>query len=861
MRVYRVVVLGSFLLPFSLPAQTLTPEGIEVRRAVPVQQATPTPAPEREIPTAPAVPFDASPPRQNPAWMELIDSSPTPTPEPQPEPRSEPAAEPAASPESEPALQEGEGVGMSPETTRDPALRQLEVANGFYARKAYDLAIPEYEKFLVMRSRPGAERRDEALFRLAESQRFQGNDRAAQQTYENLVKEFDTGEYVGSGAFRLAETVYAARRYGEALKLFETARNNVKDSTVQATALFYQARALDNLDSDEKAAELYRHTLKDPEAAPFHSFARVGLAEIAQQQGRNDEAADLFLEIAETAEKPGLRAEALVKAAHATAGQDQPKAARKLYQQALDVKGADEWHPIARLGDLRMAYELNDYPAITRLSNAQIDRLPGEALPEALLILANAHRQQGNHERATELYDRLMREFPGAKAVEGARFHRLVSLYTMGAPNALEEIDEFLLVTTDPEQRNQAYLLKAELLFRDEDYEKAAQLYELLQDARLSDELKADSLFKLGWAQAQQQQYGQARASFTNFLSLYPDHPRAASALAQRALAAVQGGEIDVALRDFDQLIENYPDASERELAMQQKGLLLGQQGDTEAMTTAFSALLEAYPETAAAGQAQFWLGWADFEAEKYREAIPHLEKARELDPEQYQQRATVRLMLAHYYLDEKEAVAQEVARVPAETVPGEISRWLGLQYYEEGDFARADDFLTPIAEGDPSRPIDSEILLTLAEARIKRSRYEEAQRVIDRLLEQARDPVSRARGLMAYARALQGRKQYDEAVNIVEEAMLLQPEGKYNAEARMLNGEILLDRGQPEKAGRLFMTVAVLHNDPQITPQALLKAHAAFRRAGNALESKKAVRELLERFPDSAEAKELSGA
>jgi len=861
---HRTLFLVGILIAGHAFAQSRVEDGIEVRRAVPVQPAA---TPEPAVPTAPAVPFealDAPTPNpvqgRDPAWLELVDPTPSPESTATPPPTAEAAPTPAeAEPPAPEEASRAEEASPTPRV-RDEAASQLQIANGLYARKMYDLALPEYEKFLVMRSTKGAEGREEALFRLAESHRFLGNDRAAQQAYRDLVEEFDSGEYVGSGAFRLAEVLYASGRYGSALELFRTSQENVADKTVQATARFYEARSLDNLESYKQAAELYEQTLETPEAEDFHSYARIGLAEIAARNGEHEKAARLFAAIAEEADQPMLKAEAYVKAGNAEVELGDKKSARELFDKAARVEGAEEWHPAARISALRMAYELNDYEAITKLTTSELESLPGESLPNALLLVANAHRQLGNHERAAEMYTRLMREFPKADAVDGARFHRLVSLYSIGDPTALEEIDAFLLTTTDPKQRNQAYLLKAELLFKDENYEKAAELYQLLQQAPLDDNIKADSLYKLGWSLAQQQKFGEAADVFTRFIRTYPQHPKVASALAQRALGRVQAGSVEAAIQDFNRLIEEYPKAAERELALQQKGLLLGQQGQTDQMVETLEALLEEYPKTNAAGQAHFWLGWADFEKENYEDAIPHLDQARKLDPDQYQQRATLRLILAHYYSDNQEAVAEEVARVPPESVPAEISRWLGLKFFEQGDYQKANNFLGAIVEADPSSPVDNGILLTLAEARIKLKQYDAAQEIIDRQIKQARDPVSRARGLMAYGRALQGQRKYDQAVDVVEEAMLLQPEGEYNAEARMLNGEILLSSGQPEKAARLFMTVAVLHNDPELTPKALAEAHLAFQKAGNVLESRKALRELIERFPESPEAKEMAG-
>jgi TolA-binding protein len=85
----------------------------------------------------------------------------------------------------------------------------------------------------------------------------------------------------------------------------------------------------------------------------------------------------------------------------------------------------------------------------------------------------------------------------------------------------------------------------------------------------------------------------------------------------------------------------------------------------------------------------------------------------------------------------------------------------------------------------------------------------------------------------------------------IAEEIMTLQPEGQVNAEARLLAGDVQMERGKFDDAGKAFMGVALLYDDPAITPRALQKAAAAYERAGKTDEAGKATRELHERYPN----------
>ena len=55
------------------------------------------------------------------------------------------------------------------------------------------------------------------------------------------------------------------------------------------------------------------------------------------------------------------------------------------------------------------------------------------------------------------------------------------------------------------------------------------------------------------------------------------------------------------------------------------------------------------------------------------------------------------------------------------------------------------------------------------------------------------------------------------------------------------------------EEAGKAFMSVALLYDDPEITPQALSKAAKAYEKAGKPDEAERARTQLHEKYPEFA--------
>ena len=146
---------------------------------------------------------------------------------------------------------------------------------------------------------------------------------------------------------------------------------------------------------------------------------------------------------------------------------------------------------------------------------------------------------------------------------------------------------------------------------------------------------------------------------------------------------------------------------------------------------------------------------------------------------------------------------------------------------------------------------VDKGIWLNYAKSLKALKNYQDANSAVNHYLEQATDPAERAQGFLVLSNAQLGAKDLDPATKSAEQALELQPEGRLNAEARMLIGDIESARGNYENAARSYMSVALLYEDPEVTPRALQHAYEAFQKAGNEPQATKTLSELKTRFPN----------
>jgi TolA-binding protein len=728
----------------------------------------------------------------------------------------------------------------------DPARQAFEQANAFYGQKMYDLAVPKYQLFLASALR--SMDRQAALFRLGECLRALKRPQEASVAYRELLSEYNTGDFMGPAAYRLGEIQYGAREFDAAATSFRLSAHHVRDAKLRLAAKFFEGRALDAAGRKIEALSAYREVAAQKENNPYRDRAIFDLAEADARAGLTDSAFRQLRGLAETAQTPPVRISAAVKAGLLAIDLRDFESARPLLEMGAANQELANWRAAAQAGLVRLEYESENYPAAAARAEEALPLLPAESQPDVLLLAANARRQMGEQARALTLYDRLVAEYPNSQAARDAGFHRLVSLVAQRDERAPGQIDAFLASTNDEEDRAKAALLKAELLFGQDRFAEAAELYRQASTARGTEKYRSDALYKLAWCQLQTKSYDEAVEVLTRFLLQYPRHPRAASAYAQRALAQMETGDNVAALADFEVVINKHREAKEREDAMVQRALILGNLQRSSEMAAGFQRLLEEYPQTKSAAQAHFWIGYAATEAKKHREAIAPLEKARELDAKKYGERATLRLLLSHYNLQDREAVAREARALGPDKAPVEVREWLGLSALEAGDNKTAAEFLAPLAAADGATP---ELRLSLAQAQLGAGQFKEARATLEQVLPKVHEPRLKARTHLLMAETLIGLRDGAAAKAQAEEAQRLQPEGRLNAEARLANGRALLAQEKFDDAARAFMAIALLYDEKDLTPQALVLAEEAYKRAANTADAQRAREELQRRYPD----------
>lgn len=847
--------------PSAEPAET-------VRRAEPIRRAEPAeitpPPPLRVEPTpAPTPVVRTSPPpvpRTTPERIVTVKPDATPTPQPAASPAATAggviaAATPTPNDEMDPNVNV---IRVAPSNKPVAAdISQFEYANSFYAKKEYNRATSEYERYLSLY--PSGGDRQAAFFRLAESHRQLRNVNAARKSYEALLLGYNDGEFVGPAAYRIAELCFDEANYPDALAYFRKASVRIKDPAIALSARYNIARCQEVLKSASEAIQSYEDVLTVTDNNPFREASRLSLARLLASVGRRTDAIAQYDALIKETTKPALKAESTVRQALLLQEAGKTDKAVAAFNRAIAMPDIGNWKETAAIGLLRAAYEGKNYQQVLDTFRATGADFSAEAQPEVLLIAANSNRQLGKDNAARPLYEQIIRDYPGSNYAKDAQYYRLVSLYNLNAPELLSEVDAYIAQNPEAgERRDQLTLMKAEALYKTRKYAAAAPLYASLDDSRLNSALKAEALFKLGWCQTQAQPRNNDAIidAYTAFLRQYPAHKLAPTALAQRAVSYQQKQNFKLALADFDQLLSRYPQATkEQELALEQKALILGQQNDNQGMAETFKALLRKFPSSAAAGKANFWIGWAAGESRNYKDAIAPLEAARKLDKEHYGERATRLLLQSHRITENRDALAKEVdiAEENKTKVPSDFLRWLGTEYFHAGDATHAEKYLTRLTAQAVPAELHAEDWLILGSTRTKLGKWADAEKALQAYLGKVSEPSQQATGHLALGEAQLGAKQFEEAKKSADAALTLQPEGRLNAQGRMLSGDIAMAQNDAAAAAKFYYSVTLLFgDDSELTPKALTQAILAYRKAGDTAQAAKVLNELQSRYPES---------
>src|SRR5213596_1753325 len=298
--------------------------------------------------------------------------------------------------------------------------RQLEYANGLFTRKLYDLAIPEYQKYLD--DYPGRPGRANAYFSLGECYRNLNRVSSARTNLQKVLNDYGDSEFAGPAAYALAEIPFAEKDYATALPLFHRSAAKSKEPAVTLSARYFEARCLEALGRKDEAADIYAQVAEAGNPNPYREDARVTAASIFAARGKKLDALKQYEALANEAQKPALKAECavrgglialeLVQADKDKIDNAMAQRAVALFQKGRTLPEAGKFRALAQVGFRRLQYQTGQYAQLLADYKKELEKLPEAAQAEVLLLAANSQRQLGHPKEAETLYRQITTKYP-----------------------------------------------------------------------------------------------------------------------------------------------------------------------------------------------------------------------------------------------------------------------------------------------------------------------------------------------------------------------------------------------------------------------------------------------------------------
>lgn len=740
----------------------------------------------------------------------------------------------------------------------------LNYANLLYSHKQYAIAIRQYELFL--KNHPQSPNAVSVAFRLGECYLHITQIPQAKQAYESLIKKYPIGVYAGSAAFRLATLYFNEKNYLKAIPHFEVAEKHIEKPELELQSLYFRARSLQLITKHQQALPLYQKVLSTQGKVgknPFAEVCRGAIASIYVKNEDNKNALLAFQDIIKHSKNPARLEEAYARGGLIAAKLGKSEISNQMLNQVLQSESSKTWKALAQIGLIFNQFSSGDYEAVIQTYNRGIYDAPADSRAQMLLLVAHSYRLTKQLKLATKVYAIVERNYRERGEGIEAGYRHLQCLHLLkdgGLPVLVTRyVEQQKKIVPKSKYIDLALLMKAEWDFEQNHYEDAAKAYAEIRPDNIPKEHHIARLYKLGWSQIEGKQVEEGISTLSEFLKLHPDDPLASSALAKRASTYQSTKDAKRALRDYQQLVEKYSSSNELEFALQQIAIIQLSLNDTPAMVAAFLELLDRYPKTSAVAEANFWIGSGYIQQKKYTNAIPFLNRARQIDKKTYYEVASRRIILASYQLEDLKSLTAEcetfLSKPRKLSIPSPIFTYLGIKLYEDKQYLLASRYLELASTPSSPEQTRPEVWNFLGQSKLLLKDFDKAIPAFDFYLKFIQRPTLRAKTYVSKGKAQLGSKLYQEAKESANEALRLQKEGRINATARMLLGDIALAGGKAPQAARLYLIVSQIFVDPLITPLALHKAAIAFEKSEQPQKAQQLKAKLKEKYP-SFEAK-----
>jgi TolA-binding protein len=745
----------------------------------------------------------------------------------------------------------------------------------FFNAGQYVDAVTAFSDFVA--NFPQDRRREEALYRLAESYRNLKRTDDALAAYTFQVQTYPDGPLRVNGELQRGAILFDHGKFADAIAPLQFVADK-GDGELQSAAKYFLGRSLLATQKETDGRALLQGLADRQPPAKLSGDAAQTLAELDDTQGNSAGALALWQRALALATDPAVKATAAARGGWSALTAKQPDAAEKLFQTARQL-GTGEVRKVATTGLLRILFQQKRYKEWVALYMVEKENLLDGAKSEFLYDLGHAEFVLKHWAESVSAFDQYLAAVGTQESAVTAAYERFLAGTQLDRTKTVSYAEDYLKTYPKSPYRARVRLLEAQELSREAKFTDALPLWKSLADEPASEAWpRQDILLELARAYDELGDNPRAATAYQNYLDELTNHPggdknaqaqKVLRAQARLAVCLQNAGQLLAATDAWTAVQSLAPDNSrEQETALESLGLIYAKGGPSQeaAMVATFRKLLDRFPQSPLRAMAAFSIGDSLFKNRDYAGAEKFLLNARDWDAKTWLQPATQRLALGAYgtkdydktaaYLKDYDTIAAPLdpqARAAAE-LPAALFYWLGETARKAGKWNEAEFYYSRVtAHPDPGE-LRAGAWWQLGEVQSQRREWASAVSSYENYRQLKPDVKDATAVLLALGRAELGAKNFDAAKKLGEQALLQEPEGSRSAAARMLLGETAYATQDYPQATRMFGTLALLFDDPRITPQAMARAADAFERVGDAKSTAEWRQKLKDKYPQFQE-------
>jgi len=730
-------------------------------------------------------------------------------------------------------------------------------------------SIPLYEKYLW--AHPYSKNAAMGRFHLGHAQQTLGQLENATRSYELVIQRHQKGRWVGASARQLAYLNFANKEFAKAAHFFGLTASHIGDESLRQTALTKQAQCLIKVGDHRAASSVLGSIARDPNHR-FREWAIFKQGEILFEEEEYKRSIEVFRPLVDGAATDAYRTLALFYTGLCAAELGDGELAETYLRAVLDTphnspslekedrRRIAHNKSMAQNSLMGMYLRAKDYQEVINLYRLGDFGARGKLEARRSMRAGRAFYILKKYDQARTAFRRVDRAVPNTTLAFEASFKCLECDYQLKHPGLAPRVDVFLELYEkrqgDDVKVQTALFLKAQTLFNNADYEKAAKAFNAVQPGFLPTEYRAGLLYKKGFVLAETGDFNGATRSLSFFLKDFPDDSRALDAISIRGEAYERLGDRASALRDFNELLnaENCPPEI-RVFALQRSARILKEEKQYKAMVKNYRSMLGEFSNLPkdTESNANYWIGWGYFKMRQ--NAVPYLEKALEMVPEFYAEAAGKALVLVHFAEGDAKQMHKALSALldlkPNKIIPKHMLTWLGAQMFHQGSFFEASTYLERAT--DPQRVLQKDLAIwrMLAKTQNEARLYADALISAKIALSLETEDRWKADTKLDIAMAYLGLGQSESAEQAARQGLALNVRGPHTAGLHLVLGEIAYTKEHYEKAyEEAISAIRIALDDPFVKPRALHLAGNAAEQLGSNAEAARYRRQLKRNFP-----------